>query len=172
MRLIKNNYINKSGFTLIESIIFLIFSSIIIVLSINFVGYFILNISNQLDQVHRYIDMAIGFERLTNDLRNASVSKDSWKKLSDKEIIFSHQDKDYGWLIKQDKLLRYSGKFNIKNSSWSKRVISVVMQNITKLKFINKNKLDNYISGITIETQVNNRKKLKSFVALRIGSKL
>lgn len=160
------------GFSLIESLVYLSLSMVLITLFVTVLSSFYNNSKLHNQRTSRYLDMVIGFDHLLDDLKNASSNKLSWKKISDDELIFCSSDFDSGWLIKSNRLIKYCGNFDSKKKNWSKKSMSLVMQQVHKIKFIVHRNKNQDILGIKCSIDGdngNNNYHIDGFVALRRG---
>ena len=75
------------------------------------------------------IDLGCALSYLTKDLKKAYQNEGegcSFKVLEPKRLIFQIQGKDYGWLIKKNRLMRYQGRYNKITNSWQHLSVSMI----------------------------------------------
>ncbi len=75
------------------------------------------------------IDLGCALSYLTKDLKKAYQNEGegcSFKVLEPKRLIFQIQGKDYGWLIKKNRLMRSHGQYSSTTDSWKHLSVSMI----------------------------------------------
>jgi len=93
------------------------------------------------------ISIHIGLDLITRDLYKLSSVTGAIKKISAYNLIFSSDNTDIGWELKNSKLLRTEGKYI--NNIWHNKTESTVMDNVKTLQFDIK-QIANQISSISV----------------------
>ncbi len=84
------------------------------------------------------------FDILSADLKQAPSLLNHWKKITDRELIWTSGDTDIGWRVKNDILLRIHGMFNMSRDQWTKKTKSIASTGVRSIHFdIEKKKIDN-----------------------------
>jgi hypothetical protein len=117
---------------------------------------------------HEELSLALALTTLVRDLKYAPITKNSWKKTNPQEIIWHHNDNDYGFKISRQRLMRSVGNFNQTSGKWTKRAKSVLLYPISSLNFSLHEK--NSINAVTVTVYYKNHTS-SCCVSLKNGSK-
>jgi hypothetical protein len=101
------------------------------------------------------------------DIRQASCNRGPWKKLNDDGLIFSCQSIDYGWFVKNNKLVRYQGIYDPDHNKWGNHTVSLVAERIQKL--LGTPLTQTKCIQVVIQGQ---EYTIKGLVAMRVGVRL
>lgn len=119
-------------------------------------------------KLQRCIDGIVAFEHIMHDVECLDGGNDVFKKV-DKDTFICAFEKYYRqWLVKNNRLLRYEGFFNVEKSVWKKRSVSLVLGHIRDIAFTVANNRQHVMVGIHVMLVVQGD-AIEGFHALRIG---
>ncbi len=118
---------------------------------------------------HEELALALALTTITGDLAYAPITKNKWKKITPQEVIWHHNNSDYGFKISHQRIMRSKGIFNQHTNKWVKRAKSVVLYPVTSLNFSLQEK-NSSVTAVTITTLYKNHTNTQ-LISLRNGSK-
>lgn len=101
------------------------------------------------------LDHWFAIDLLMKDMRQASVPKKSWKKITATEIIWHQNNHDIGWCFEGHSLFRIEGTYNAGGQLWTKRTKNLVSDTIQKVAMCAQyDRSGQYIRGYTVDVSV------------------
>jgi len=153
-----------SGFTLIETLIYVFLSSLLFLVIFQFAVQNCSRYSSKYKNCTQKTMYWTALDLLDSDIRQCLYH--GYKKQQKEEIVFSTKDHEVGWKLDQDRLYRIIGKYNPINDTWVDRIESLVAKDIHKIEF--KVSEDQKLLKTTIEFKINNSlQKIENFVSTR-----
>ena len=118
---------NKPGLSLFEVLIYLLISMFIITGTSRVLFNLYTSLQSHRGRQESLIDLGCALGYVTRDLKNSYQEGGYvYKVLEPKRLIFSVRGKDYGWLIKKTKLMRYQGQYSVSTGSWKHLSVSMI----------------------------------------------
>lgn len=158
----------KSGFTLLESLVYLLLTTLILGLSAHVAALFYHTMSMRLESTSSDVLPLLAFHTFKKDIQKASTEETLWKCIKASTIVFSDGIVDYGWTREKECLIRYQGVFNIKTKKWNSSTKSKVLPQVKSLSF--KVHKEECIRGVEIKLSLKESSiPLKLFLAVKAG---
>ncbi len=139
----------KPGFTLLESLVYLLLTTLIAGLSLHIGALFYHTIAMHLEDSSVEVLSLLALQSFKKDIQRACKEEASWKCIKGSMIVFSDGVTDYGWAHEDGCLLRYQGVFRIKAQNWKRSTKSKVLSQVCSVRF--KVYKQEYIQGVEIE---------------------
>lgn len=173
MKSISGQVFKSAGFSLLESIVYLVSIVILAQLSIYLFSVIYLRTKSQSRKVIKYMEIMRGCSFIQKDLKKIPISGDIWKKISQDCLIWSDKNRDYGWYFKKSRLFRCVGSYNRFKNKWDSRHSNLVMDKIKSIYFIPLYNKIREIIGLKISIYLEDlRQVLTLYVAFRIGKEI
>ncbi len=160
----------KKGFVFLEAMVYLATSTILISLLALTLGALYKKSAEYTKMVNRYFDLIMVFDYVVADIQQASANPGCWKKIEKDAIIFQMRDGDCGWSVRNSRLMRDYGMFDVGSSRWQKRKAELVAQKVSQC-IIKPTFSDNKLRGCQLKLIMQGDKclKIESFAATRTG---
>jgi hypothetical protein len=107
---------------------------------------------------------------LERDLYQACHYVQNWKKISGHECIWTVQDKDIGWCIKDQSLVRMQGSYNAHAGRWHAYTTALIAQCVQDIMFIPVYVLEKQIAKMTYILHDKCGKRHEGVVYMRNGN--
>ena len=169
--------INKQGFTLIESLIYIAGATLMFLLTASFVSNVYLNSTKNIKYVDRYFEIYRAHDFVVSFLQSASIDKNLWKKLQSSSFIWTSEKlrSELSFYVDdKNRLLKKTGNYNSKNSIWLNSGYSILAHNC-ELEFV---PVTDFASGnimganLILKDKNNNNISAKRFIKFCVGKKL
>ena len=109
----------KKGFSLFELLISLTFSTLMISMVCAFGIHVFRSVRAQGKSVERLLECACALDSLEKDVVQAVQEGYLLTRAEKTACIFRLAAKDIGWIVKNNRLMRYEGRFNESTNTWS-----------------------------------------------------
>lgn len=143
-----------AGFLLLESLIYLALSSFFFLVLFQFIvatyGNYkkIQHYNSNISSLYSAADLII------KDLQSASSDINTWQKITDSSIVWKSKSHDIGWFLKNKKLYRVEGQYNLSRDNFSNKIKSLAANNIHSLLFKINNSKQKTCDLITITIEM------------------
>ena len=108
----------QNGFFIIEIILYVALVSWLFLLIFQFISNERKLLVAGVSRFHSYINLNNAADIFMRDIRQAPASLRQWKNFDDGCIIWHSKDRDIGWEIKKDKMIRIYGIFVEDKNKW------------------------------------------------------
>ena len=125
----------RSGFSLIECMVYCIMVATIMMLWFNGLASFTRLCTAQSCQINSISTAYSALDVFVRDIRKAPHPLFVWPLTMDTAFIFKLDDLFIGWEYADKKLFRYQGDYNNKTKQWIKRSKSLVLDNVQECSF-------------------------------------
>ncbi len=123
------------GFSLIEYMVYLTIFAIIAPTIASLLHSTWRTIINEDKYIVAVANCYCAHDLLLKDAHKASKEPESWKKITEDEVIFTIDQGDIGWKWHKQKLIRSQGLYNASKKAWAKQTKSVVALGLDKVAF-------------------------------------
>ncbi|MBT3456178.1 hypothetical protein HN446_03885 [bacterium] len=126
---------HKQGFSLIEAICYVALSAILSSLLFRFVAKNHIDLTGNTKQCQLFIVANNACDSFARDIFQAPANIKKWKEMKDNFLVWRAKDVDIGFYMKDKKLIRVSGNYNISTNKWSKASRSCIFGSLDALRF-------------------------------------
>ena len=147
------------GFSIIEFSIYFLVMQVCLMVMIHWTALQTLHMKKDHASCLKIVALYAAHDRIVQDIRMTQASDIDWGKAR-MSFVWPINQKSVGWEIKEGKLFRSEGLYDLGNEIWIRRKKNLVAQNVKKLNF--KPTYDTsgkQIIGMTIELQADIDKK-------------
>jgi type II secretory pathway pseudopilin PulG len=124
----------QHGFSVIECMVYFVLITFLIMLLLGWIVQLQVRLKKNQDQIVQLTAVYVAHDLFRNDVLSAVPDKESWKKISDTELIWHAHDMDIGWLYEQGKLFRYQGTYHA-HGTWNNLIKSVVADSLGSVRY-------------------------------------
>lgn len=128
-------WMQRSGFMLIEFLVYLLLFSIITLAATGMVARLWIPTMHYTKKQTCRIDLITAYDCLSYDIKKAKSERKFWKMINPNCLIFPVSEQDVGWLVQNGNLVRIEGTFNMKEGMWSNPVKSLIVKDIQSIAF-------------------------------------
>lgn len=161
---------NNRGSVILQLLFYMSIVTLITTISLTLATSFYKSLKDGDHQIENLYDACVILRYIIKDLKQASIDKDSWKKIEPNYFIAQVNGSDVGWKINKNKLYRITGQYNKSLNRWSKRAASLVSCNCKEfqLKFV---KSEKKYSAVHFSLFIKNIKKpFKVYIRFKVGT--
>jgi type II secretory pathway component PulJ len=129
--------VKKSGFSLIECMVYCLIMATIMMLWFNGVASFTRICTAQMYQTNSLSTVYSALDVFTRDIRKAPHATYVWPVITDIAFVFTLPDaSSIGWEYKNNRLLRYHGQYNSATKQWIKKTKSLILTDVQTCSFL------------------------------------
>ncbi len=125
----------KTGFSLIECMVYCVIVATIIMLWFNGVASFTGLCNAQAHQINSLSTVYSALDVFTRDVRKAPHTLYAWPLITNTSFVFELDGFFIGWEYTNKKLFRYQGDYNSITKQWVKKAKSLVLDNVQECSF-------------------------------------
>lgn len=118
------------GFSLVSFLFYLMIGSVVMYLSSTLLIRTIQTVLKGERQNNQIVDLCLAYYLLSDDIRQAPAERSSWKKVTEKELIWHNGQNDIGWVYKNNTFIRITGDYDAILGVWKKHNQSLIAEHI------------------------------------------
>jgi len=140
---------SKTGFFLVETLVYLMVFSLLIMLVLRMSSNTISQMAHSRMYVQNLSMVNAVMQKFIRDITEAPCNKAKWLLIKSDELIWENNDFTVGWMKEKNTLVRRQGKFDKAKNIWGKKTKSLGAKNIHDVQFDVKRK-DQHITAVSI----------------------
>lgn len=157
---------NKPGFFLTETIIYVALFSLLIALILPAVMHDASMLSERRNSLQYRAQMHAALECFVRDIQKAPQEKKWWPLYQQDQLVWQHKEESISWLVQKGALIRRKGLYNTKKNIWKKKTQSLAAHSIKSVTFDVEQK-KNCITAIKITLESDKSVCCSRYVTLR-----
>ncbi len=126
---------SKTGTTLIEVLLYLLLSMMILTGTSQLILSTYSSVQNHIKRADSLIQLSCALSYFARDIKKANREGFRVVDLRKDRCIYHVEGKDYGWLLKKGRFMRYAGHYNSTTNKWHNVSVSMLASSVQAIVF-------------------------------------